>query len=373
MGQRAISNEKELFAWQESENKPLLLILDRKDDPVTPLLSQWTYQAMVHELLTITNSRVHLPSKTKEKEEEKKSIGEATIDVLCFLLLFICCCELYFTFLLSQMDIRIRIFSTPSPFFFLQRYHNATFCLSTPIDGLNVQEVVMNPFNDKFFEENLMKNYGEFAETTQRYVQQFAAKRKETCGLKTIEDMQKFVENYPEFLAEQGSVSKHLAVVHELRDVVARRKMMDISLLEQEMVCENKSTQHFNELEKHIKDASIQDFDKLRLALIYVLRYEHKLRDLLRQNCKFEGREVELLNSITKYFGTGSRSTPLFDDEKSNLIGKLTAFAKFKVSDVECVFTQHKPLLSRVIDDVMKNQLKLEQYPSISGKTFKER
>ena len=28
---------------------PVQLVLDRREDPVTPLLSQWTYQAMVHE------------------------------------------------------------------------------------------------------------------------------------------------------------------------------------------------------------------------------------------------------------------------------------------------------------------------------------
>ncbi|XP_049879442.1 vacuolar protein sorting-associated protein 45 [Pectinophora gossypiella] len=39
---------------------PQLLIIDRRDDPVTPLLNQWTYQAMVHELLTINNNRVSL-------------------------------------------------------------------------------------------------------------------------------------------------------------------------------------------------------------------------------------------------------------------------------------------------------------------------
>ncbi|CAG9558950.1 unnamed protein product [Danaus chrysippus] len=39
---------------------PQLLVLDRRDDPVTPLLHQWTYQAMVHELLTIDNNRVSL-------------------------------------------------------------------------------------------------------------------------------------------------------------------------------------------------------------------------------------------------------------------------------------------------------------------------
>lgn len=38
----------------------MLLILDRKEDPVTPLLNQWTYQAMVHELLEIKNNRVDL-------------------------------------------------------------------------------------------------------------------------------------------------------------------------------------------------------------------------------------------------------------------------------------------------------------------------
>ncbi|XP_075983974.1 vacuolar protein sorting 45 [Anticarsia gemmatalis] len=51
---------------------PQLLIVDRRDDPVTPLLSQWTYQAMVHELLTINNNRVslaHLPEVHKDFKE----------------------------------------------------------------------------------------------------------------------------------------------------------------------------------------------------------------------------------------------------------------------------------------------------------------
>lgn len=58
-----ISKESSLFDFRTKENgapPPLLLILDRRDDPVTPLLNQWTYQAMVHELLTINNNRVDL-------------------------------------------------------------------------------------------------------------------------------------------------------------------------------------------------------------------------------------------------------------------------------------------------------------------------
>lgn len=47
-------------------------MLSRRDDPASPLLSQWTYQAMVHELLGLANNRVQLkgaPNITKDLEE----------------------------------------------------------------------------------------------------------------------------------------------------------------------------------------------------------------------------------------------------------------------------------------------------------------
>mmetsp|Transcript_73524 Transcript_73524/g.209250 ORF Transcript_73524/g.209250 Transcript_73524/m.209250 type:complete len:393 (+) Transcript_73524:230-1408(+) len=60
-----------IFHFTRQEG-PMLLILDRKCDPVTPLLSQWTYQAMVHELLGLNNNRVVLkgaPGVSKDMEE----------------------------------------------------------------------------------------------------------------------------------------------------------------------------------------------------------------------------------------------------------------------------------------------------------------
>ncbi|KAH7885289.1 Sec1-like protein [Phlebopus sp. FC_14] len=58
--QHRIQEEPNLFDFRSTQVAPLLLILDRRNDPVTPLLSQWTYQAMVHELLGIQNGRVNL-------------------------------------------------------------------------------------------------------------------------------------------------------------------------------------------------------------------------------------------------------------------------------------------------------------------------
>ncbi len=63
-----MSTENSLFSFN-SDIAPVLLILDRRDDPITPLLHQWSYQAMVHEILGIKNHRVDLsqaPGITKE-------------------------------------------------------------------------------------------------------------------------------------------------------------------------------------------------------------------------------------------------------------------------------------------------------------------
>ncbi|KAM5452079.1 vacuolar protein sorting-associated protein 45 [Microsporum audouinii] len=55
-----LTQEEQLFNFRKPDTPPILLILDRRDDPITPLLTQWTYQAMVHEILGITNGRVDL-------------------------------------------------------------------------------------------------------------------------------------------------------------------------------------------------------------------------------------------------------------------------------------------------------------------------
>lgn len=39
--------ESGLFDFRRMEVSPLLLVIDRRDDPVTPLLNQWTYQVSV--------------------------------------------------------------------------------------------------------------------------------------------------------------------------------------------------------------------------------------------------------------------------------------------------------------------------------------
>ncbi|KAG5931372.1 hypothetical protein E4U60_006148 [Claviceps pazoutovae] len=66
--------EEQLFSFQTVDTPPVLLILDRREDPVTPLLTQWTYQAMVHHLIGIQNGRVDLSDVPEVRPELKEIV-----------------------------------------------------------------------------------------------------------------------------------------------------------------------------------------------------------------------------------------------------------------------------------------------------------
>jgi hypothetical protein len=69
-----LTQEEQLFNFRRTDTPPILLILDRRDDPITPLLTQWTYQAMVHELLGINNGRVDLGNVPEIRPELKEIV-----------------------------------------------------------------------------------------------------------------------------------------------------------------------------------------------------------------------------------------------------------------------------------------------------------
>ncbi|KAK5997398.1 Vacuolar protein sorting-associated protein 45 [Cladobotryum mycophilum] len=69
-----MTQEDQLFDFRKVDTPPILLVLDRREDPVTPLLTQWTYQAMVHHLLGIHNGRVDLGTVPDIRPELKEIV-----------------------------------------------------------------------------------------------------------------------------------------------------------------------------------------------------------------------------------------------------------------------------------------------------------
>lgn len=60
--------------------QPLLLLLDRTHDPVTPLLSQWTYQAMIHEILGMKDNVVQVRDHSSSTAPEGRYVVSSRED-----------------------------------------------------------------------------------------------------------------------------------------------------------------------------------------------------------------------------------------------------------------------------------------------------
>jgi hypothetical protein len=152
------------------------MIMDRRNDPITPILSQWTYQAMIHELLGIDNGRVDL-SHLKDNRPE-------------------------------------------------------------------TTEIVLSSDQDLFYKDNMYLNLGELGNNIKTYVDDYQVKHNSTKEIESIQDMKRFVEEYPEFRKLSGNVSKHVTLVGELSRQVNAGKLLEYGELEQSLAVSNSHNNH---------------------------------------------------------------------------------------------------------------------------------
>ena len=175
-------NEAQLFDFRLTLVPPLL-ILDRRNDPVTPMLSQWTYQAMVHELLRIRNGRVDMSRVSDIRPE---------------------------------LSVRFRA-----------KLHASLLIPS--------QEITLTTSTDLLFQAHHLATIGDLGIALKSYVQSYQARSiaQQPSSINSIADMKRFVEEYPEFRKLGGNVSKHVALVGELSRLVDRDKLLELGEVEQ--------------------------------------------------------------------------------------------------------------------------------------------
>nr|XP_017188473.2 vacuolar protein sorting-associated protein 45 homolog isoform X2 [Malus domestica] len=241
--------ESGLFDFRRTEISPLLLVIDRRDDPVTPLLNQWTYQAMVHELIGIQDNKVDL-----------RNIGKFPKDQ---------------------------------------------------------EEVVLSSEQDAFFKKNMYENFGDIGMNIKQLVDEFQQISKCNQNIQTIEDMAKFVDNYPEYRKMHGNVSKHVALVTEMSKLVEERKLMVVSQTEQELACNGGQVAAF-----------------------------------------------ELVQFLLKQAGVDKRTGDLYGNRDFLNIARNMARG---LKGVENVYTQHQPLLFQTMESITKGRLRDVDYPFVGN------
>ncbi|WVN85192.1 uncharacterized protein L203_100337 [Cryptococcus depauperatus CBS 7841] len=313
---QAISEEmggkyKDLFDFRGSQGPaPLLLILDRRNDPVTPLLSQWTYQAMVHELLDINNGRVHIPS------EEKPEL----------------------------------------------------------------RDLILSSSSDQFYSENLFSNFGDLGASIASYVKSYQARTSSLPGaaksnnrIETVADMKRFVEEYPEFRKLSGNVTKHVTIVGELSRIVERDGLLEVSEVEQSLASQDSHGADLKSVLNLISKPKIPSSNKLRLAILYALRYQKSpsahiptvIDSLVSNGVPTE--RARLVYAMLNFAGADVRQDDLFMNENFFSRGK-SALKGLK--GVDNVYTQHNPHLAQTLELLLKGRLKEASYPFLEKDEF---
>lgn len=293
--------ESGLFDFRRTEISPLLLILDRRDDPVTPLLNQWTYQAMVHELIGIQDNKVDL-----------RSIGDFPKDQ---------------------------------------------------------QEVVLSSEQDTFFKANMYENFGDIGMNIKRMVDEFQQVAKSNQSIQTIEDMARFVENYPEYKKMHGNVSKHVTLVTEMSKMVEERKLMLVSETEQELACNGGQGAAFEAVTNLLNNENVSNIDRLRLVMLYALRYEKDSPvQLMQLFNKLASRSAKykpgLVQFLLKQAGVDKRTGDLYGNRDFMNIARNMARG---LKGVENVYTQHQPLLFQTMESIIKGRLRDVDYPFLGN------
>ncbi|CAN6543562.1 hypothetical protein ACFX13_034774 [Malus domestica] len=293
--------ESGLFDFRRTEISPLLLVIDRRDDPVTPLLNQWTYQAMVHELIGIQDNKVDL-----------RNIGKFPKDQ---------------------------------------------------------EEVVLSSEQDAFFKKNMYENFGDIGMNIKQLVDEFQQISKSNQNIQTIEDMAKFVDNYPEYRKMHGNVSKHVALVTEMSKLVEERKLMVVSQTEQELACNGGQVAAFEAVTNLLNNESVSDIDRLRLVMLYALRYEKESPVQLMQlfnklSSKSPKYKPGLVQFLLKQAGVDKRTGDLYGNRDFLNIARNMARG---LKGVENVYTQHQPLLFQTMESITKGRLRDVDYPFVGN------
>ena len=383
--------EQDLFTFHAGE-PTLLLVLDRREDVVTPLLTQWTYQAMVHELLGIHMNRINLAAKVGPKVDPATGQAEPA--------------------------------PAPGPKSPEEKSQDA------------LRDVVLSSEQDDFFRSSMFVNFGELGIRVKKLVADFQNATKTQIKLESIgqqthcsraeqsrmsggvrgesgtrleavnhtaatdgvlgvsrlcvscfvfcpDDMQRFVDNYPQFALQSGTVSRHVSVMGEISKIVNQRKLLAVSALEQELVCGSEHQEVCDKLAKLIDDREVQFMDKLRCTMLYGLRYENHpnqlpiLRGQLRAHARVAGlREnvLELLDRVLALSGGHSRTWPLFGDEAegaANSIKNAVKTLATNVKGIDNIYTQHRSLMFDILTQLYQGELKTMQFPFAEGGSVK--
>lgn len=89
--------------------------------------------------------------------------------------------------------------------------------------------------------------------------------------------MQKLIENFPEFKQGERNCTKHFNLIEAIRAKITEKNLYVVSELEQDMcnTSQDDKNSYFSRIQQAIQDPKIQSFEKLKLVILFCIRYEN--------------------------------------------------------------------------------------------------
>jgi len=300
---QVIAREGGLFDAGATDNSPVLLILDRREDPVTPLLSQWTYQAMVHQLIGINNNRVNLaglPGLTKDLQD-------------------------------------IVLSSHQDEFYAANLYSNFGEIGQTI-------KVLMEDFQNKAKSHQKIESISDMKNFVENYPQFKKMSGTVSKHVTLVSELSRLV-----------STRKLLEISEVEQELVSGADQSTMLKQVSELVKRDDIT---------LEDATrLVMLYTLRFESANNNGVRNLLSLLRKRGGETEARQVQ---NLQRFAGVNARNGDLFGDQANatkNMAGKLMKGLK----GVENVYTQHQPCLRQTLDELFKGRLKSSLFPCLGS------
>ncbi|KAM4013317.1 vacuolar protein sorting-associated protein 45 [Anomaloglossus baeobatrachus] len=306
---QVITKEYELFDFRRTEVPPLLLILDRSDDAITPLLNQWTYQAMVHELLGINNNRIDLSRVPGISKDLKEVVLSAEND---------------------------------------EFYANNMYMNFGEI-GTNIKNLMEDFQRKKPKEQQKLESISDMKAFVENYPQFKKMSGTVSKHVTVVGELSRLVSD--RHLMEVSEVEQELACQNDHSNALQNVKR----LLQNQRLSELDATRLV-----------------MLYALHYERHSSNALQNLLSdlRNRGVSEKYRRLVSSVVEFGGKRVRGSDLFSPKDAVAITK--QFFK-GLKGVENVYTQHQPFLLDTLDQLIKGKLRDNMYPYVGPSTLRDR
>jgi len=304
-----LNKENSAYASSISgKNRATLLILDRSEDMLAPLLHEFTYQAMIYDLLPVTNDHYKFVTTSGTGEQRGKEV------------------------ILGESD----------PLWSTLRHMHIADTINWILDGFN-----------EFVQENKASKF---------------AQKERVNDLKEMSDAMKAMPQYQEML---NKYSLHINMSNECMRMFGQRSLAKIAALEQDMATgedsEGRAVRNFlSNLPAILTDASVNLNDKLRLLMIYIISQEgikatdkKRLMDLARISLQDQACITNLrFLGVTLLTGPNVKKGSAKDKKKNK---------KQRDDAPPYELSRYTPQIKVIGQELINNTLSSDEYPYVKG------